>query len=409
MAENKIEKELPSLHTGLPQDATWGGFLNEFFWICSGVNREILRKCPTDWSKYFGIGGLILFTALMASLSGGYAFFTIFDSVPLAIAFGCFWGALIFNLDRFIVNTMYSDGEPTISGLELLAGTPRLIIAIFLGIVISTPLEMKIFEDRIETQITLDNINRINAAKEKLNEGNQILIDRRSFLENKRNEISARLAKAEESVVIESEGSGRSGVAGHGPIYEDKVRQKEAIEKELENWKQTYEKELENIRNQIAINNDKVGGDIEKTTENKGFCVRYEAFSNAKKESTSVRIVSLFIMLMLIVIEIAPTFFKMMVSAGTYDNLLEAERHKKKVISQKFISDINDQINTEIKISTGKNQAKLEAELKTNKEILDQIASVQSEILQEAIKRWREEEMKKVQSDPAQYFNAKKS
>ena len=126
---------------------------NEFFWICSGANRHILRQCPTEYSKYFGIGGTIFFTAAMATLSGGYAFFTIFERQLLAVVFGLFWGALIFNLDRFIVNTMYSDGKHTISWLELGAGTPRLIIAIFLGIVISTPIEMRIFKDRIASEM----------------------------------------------------------------------------------------------------------------------------------------------------------------------------------------------------------------------------------------------------------------
>ena len=26
---------------------------NEFFWICSGANRHILRQCPTEYSKYY--------------------------------------------------------------------------------------------------------------------------------------------------------------------------------------------------------------------------------------------------------------------------------------------------------------------------------------------------------------------
>jgi len=113
-----------------------GGLINNFLWICSGVNVKLVRQCPTEWAKYAGQGGLILFTALMAMLSGGYAFSTIFKNVPISIGFGIFWGLLIFNLDRFIVNTMYSDGKHTISGYELLAGLPRIIIAIFLGIVI---------------------------------------------------------------------------------------------------------------------------------------------------------------------------------------------------------------------------------------------------------------------------------
>lgn len=163
------------------EEIEWGGYLNEFLWICAGANRKVLRQCPTDYAKYAGIGGTILFTALMASLSGGYALFFVFNSVSKAIAFGIFWGLLIFNLDRFIVNTMYSDGKVTISWREFYSGLPRIIMAIFLGIVISTPLEMKIFDDRINSQLVKDNIERINATRGKIDEGNKPLIERRNF------------------------------------------------------------------------------------------------------------------------------------------------------------------------------------------------------------------------------------
>ena len=105
--------------------------INEFLWLCAGVNRKVLRQCPTDYAKYAGIGGTILFTALMATLSGGYAFYTIFADKLTACFFGVFWGLLIFNLDRFMVNTMYSDGKHTISKDEFLGGLPRIILAIF--------------------------------------------------------------------------------------------------------------------------------------------------------------------------------------------------------------------------------------------------------------------------------------
>ncbi len=49
------------------------GTLNKFLWTCAGVNKDVLKQCPSDYAKYAGIGGTILFTALMAALSGGYA------------------------------------------------------------------------------------------------------------------------------------------------------------------------------------------------------------------------------------------------------------------------------------------------------------------------------------------------
>jgi len=130
------------------------GWYNNFLWWCAGANRDVLRQCPTEWAKYAGMGGTIFSTACMAALSGGYAISYVFDNTTIAFLFGLFWGfVIIFNLDRLIVNTMYSDGEVTISWKEFFSGLPRIIMAIFLGIVISTPLELKIYEKSINTEI----------------------------------------------------------------------------------------------------------------------------------------------------------------------------------------------------------------------------------------------------------------
>ncbi len=171
------------------EEIKWAGVLNEFLWTCAGVNKKILRQCPTDYAKYAGIGGTILFTALMAMLSGGYALSTVFkvDSGEinwLAIGFGIFWGLLIFNLDRFIVNTMYSDGKASISWFEFFAGLPRIIMAVFLGIVISTPLELKIFESEINVE--LDNLMKDEIA-EYVKEDKQELEIKEHELEDLRN------------------------------------------------------------------------------------------------------------------------------------------------------------------------------------------------------------------------------
>ena len=385
------------------EEIEWGGYLNEFLWICAGANRKVLRQCPTDYAKYAGIGGTILFTALMASLSGGYALFFVFNSVSKAIAFGIFWGLLIFNLDRFIVNTMYSDGKVTISWREFYSGLPRIIMAIFLGIVISTPLEMKIFDDRINSQLVKDNIERINATRGKIDEGNKPLIERRNFLENQQSEIQGRLSKANEELQKEAEGSSLSGKAGHGQIYKDKERNLEAIQRELNVWNSAHLQELESLK-QIEINRNKGEEDMKNGNRENGFCVRYEAFSNVKKENFSLSIVSIIIMLLFIIIETAPTFFKMMIASGPYDDLLRSEMHKVRVLSDKRISDLNDDINTEVRISVEKNKDRLEAELAANKELMEKIAKVQAELLQTAIAEWREAEMAKIKENPSAYI-----
>ena len=384
----------------------WGGWLNEFLWICAGSNRKVLRLCPTDYAKYAGIGGTILFTALMAMLSGGYALYFVFESVPKAIAFGIFWGMLIFNLDRFIVNTMYSDGKVTISWREFYSGLPRIIMAIFLGIVISTPLEMKIFEDRINSQLVKDNIERTNTSRAKIDEGNKPLSDRRNLLEQQQAEIQDRLAKANEELKNEGEGSALSGKAGHGPIYKDKEQNMKAIEKELAMWNSSHQQELEDLREQIKTNRNKGNADISDGNHENGFCVRYEAFSNVKKENFTLRVVSLVIMLLFIIIETAPTFFKMMIASGPYDDYLRAEMHRVRVLSDKRISDLNDEVNTGVQISTQKNKDRLAAEALANKELMEKIAKAQAELLQTAIDKWREEELAKIEENPSEYIQS---
>ena len=77
--------------------------------------------------------------------------------------------------------------------------------------------------------------------------------------------------------------------------------------------------------------------------------------------------------------------------------------HKARVMSDKRISDINDEINTEVKISTERNKNKLEAEVAANKELLSQIALAQSELLSTAIEEWRKAELEKVLKNPEDY------
>lgn len=393
--------------THLKTDNTieWGGCINEFLWICAGVNRRVLRQCPTEYAKYAGMGGTILFTAIMAALSGGYAISYVFNNTYISIAFGLFWGMLIFNLDRLIVNTMYSDGKVTISRREFFSGLPRIIMAIFLGIVISTPLEMKIFEDRINSQLREDNINRTNEQRAVMYDGIKNEVAERNKLADARKEIQDRLAEAERELKNEASGDpSGSGKVGEGPVYEAKKRNKEAIEKELIEWDKMYYKQLMDNNKKINSYTEKQKKEIDKGLDEDGFCIRYEAFSNVTKKNLALNIVSIMIMLLFIIIETAPTFLRMMVADGSYEKLLNAEKHRYKVLSDKSISDINDEINTEVQISTQKNKERLEAEVLANKELMERIAKAQAELLQTAIDKWREEELAKINENPSAYI-----
>lgn len=441
--ENKQNEEL--------EEIKWGGILNEFLWTCAGANKKILRQCPTDYAKYAGIGGTILFTALMAMLSGGYALYTVFDNQIVAILFGVFWGLLIFNLDRFIVNTMYSDGKVTISWSEFSSGLPRIIMAIFLGIVISTPLELKIFEDEIN--ITIEELKeaKLNSYQAELKKEIDSLSYKREEVSNstyspydgelhtgnveidnllnsiKEKRIDIKLQKEKlNSFNLSNCQNQADSIKTKNAIYaikkqigmlntqlsslEGELGAKDSYYKSLNTEKRNRQrKEEERLEKEISLK-DSILQEGQRAFEEKlkkefgGFQAHMLAFNQMKDEHSSTNITSLFIMLLFIIIETAPTFFKMMIASGPYDDLLRSEMHKARVLSDKRISDINDEINTEIMISTEKNKNKLEAEVAANKELLNKIAQAQAELLATAIEEWRKSELKKIEENPSAYI-----
>lgn len=443
---------------------------NEFFWICSGANRHILRQCPTEYSKYFGIGGTIFFTAAMAMLSGGYAFYTIFNSINLAIIFGVFWGLLIFNLDRFIVNTMYSDGKHTISWGEFIAGLPRLVIALFLGVVISTPLELKIFEDEInveidrlieqklENYIAKDSVVLNELKQEKLllyarmdslsvttpaqnfyenlltNESNQreLLTQKKQNALNEQNKLNNEIHNlrrrrnntTDSITLVQINRSIRSKTKRVNTLsttianIDDQINVSfsEANDIIIKGINQKDD-EIKNLQEAIAKVDEKISivesridsaavvykAKLDK--EFRGFQAHMLAFEEIKKNETT-KLVSLFIMFMFIIIEIAPTLFKMMIASGPYDELLREEMERKKALSITNVSIINDNANTQIQISVERNKAKLEAELLANKSVLSKIAETQVELIETAVEEWRKEELEKIKANPSEYVKS---
>lgn len=427
----------------------WGGWLNEFLWICAGANRNLLRQCPTDYAKYAGTGGTILFTAIMAAISGGYAISFVFEEAPIYVPFifGIVWGLLIFNLDRFMVNTMYSDGKHTISKAEFLGGLPRIILAIFLGVVISTPLEIRIFQDKIKSQLVIDQ----GKVGDEVREAHDLLYKQRKEIEDQiatrstqLNELRAgrldgisgrvadkekELSEAETRLYNETNGTGVTKKQGFGPAARQLQDQVNRLKKELTELRVEERNNNANNKDYIKQRTNSVQQEIEeynrrlKEVDNKiaevetegregqkaltGFSAQLKALNEiASPQSDSLFWARLFISLLFISIEVIPTLFKMMIASGPYDDYLRAEMHRVRVLSDKRISDLNDEINTEVQISTQKNKERLAAEALANKELMGRIAKAQAELLQTAIDRWREEELAKIAEDPSNYIQS---
>ncbi|GAB1823878.1 DUF4407 domain-containing protein [Herbidospora sp. RD11066] len=133
----------------------------------SGARPDVLEQAPTERGKFEGIGGAVLTTGVLAFLSMSFALVSALDvHVVLAVPIALLWGAIILSLDRWLVTTMTADDSR-----RFLMAIPRILIALLLGAVISTPLVLQIFRSEIDSQIVVIKQKRTDAFEGEMAKG----------------------------------------------------------------------------------------------------------------------------------------------------------------------------------------------------------------------------------------------
>jgi hypothetical protein len=309
--------------------------LKQFFILCSGADRDLLEGCSEgEQTKYVGIGATVFFTAVMAFLASAYALFTVFDSIYPALIFGFVWSLLIFNLDRFIVSTIKKRDHFMD---EFLQATPRIMLAIIIAIVISKPLEIKIFEKEINT-VLLKEKNEMELANKK-QVGNYF----KSDLDKNKAEIKSLkddILKKEKEVnalystyITEAEGTAGTKKLGKGPVYKEKREKHDASLKEFVTLKATNEAKIaekEKTGKQLQADLDKKVSQTQPIIEGfDGLMARINALDKLPW------LPSFFIMLLFLAIETSPIIAKLLAPKGEFDfKQEEAETAMKATLAQ---------------------------------------------------------------------------
>ncbi|WKK65592.1 DUF4407 domain-containing protein [Lutimonas zeaxanthinifaciens] len=305
--------------------------VKEFFWMCSGADTDLLQESPkSEQIKYAGIGGTVFFTAVMAFISSAYALYTVFDNVYLSVVFGLIWGLLIFNLDRFIVSTIKKRDN---FWQELLQASPRIVLAIIIAIVISKPLELKIFQKEID-RVLLEQKNEMTLA-------NQVQISEQYTPEIERieNEIDAikenvnmketEVNELYDTYISEAEGTKGTMKLGKGPVYKEKREKHDAQLKELQALKESSAEKIEVKESTLLDLREKQKAQVMNSQPIIDGFDGLMARINALNELPVIP--SLFILLLFMAIETAPVFAKVMAPKGAYDLKFEEQEDTLKV------------------------------------------------------------------------------
>jgi hypothetical protein len=297
--------------------------LKQFFLLCSGSDKSLLEGCSEgEQTKYVGIGATVFFTAVMAFIASSYALFTVFDDPYVAMGFGLVWGLLIFNLDRFIVSTIRKRDS---FKSEFLQASPRIILAIIIAIVISKPLEIKIFEKEINTVLLKEkNAMALNNKKEVANYFKSDLDKNKAETDNLKAEITKKEKEVNalyETYITEAEGTKGTMKLGKGPVFKEKIAKHNLVSVELDSIRKT------NLA-KIAINDKKVislQADLDKrVTETQPIIDGFDGLMARINALDKLPLIpSLFIMLLFLAIETSPIIAKLLSPKGEYDYKLE--------------------------------------------------------------------------------------
>jgi hypothetical protein len=340
-----------------------------FFIFCSGVDRALLAKTPTEQNKYAGIGATVFFTGIFAFVAAGYALFTVFHNVISAVFFGLIWGLMIFNLDRYIVGSMKKKGS---IWRDLGMALPRVVLAVIISIVIAKPLELKIFESEIQSElITMQQENR------KLHEDKLRLRFEKDLKEvddelATHNGTVKRLLTNKQTMAAqalsEADGTGGSKIRNMGPIYKAKQNEAQNANAEYERIKAELTPKialLETRKAEILKARDAELAAMEKAAL-QGFASRLEALDRITSNSQAILIASIFIMLLFIAIETAPLFVKLISDRSPYDYVLDTletdyEMEHKEYTSLKKLA-TNTKLDFERQTRLHRTQKEIEAE-----------------------------------------------
>lgn len=302
--------------------------LRNFLWLCSGANRALLEKSPTEHSKYAGIGATIFFTGIFAAIAGAYALYTVFDNYYTSILFGLVWGLMIFNLDRYIVSSMRKEGNKT---REFYTAVPRIILAVLISLVIAKPLEMKIFEKEINSELELMEQATFSEKEELIRSRfaaeQQALGLESDKLKAEIEQLRVKRDELREIARQEADGTGGTMRRNAGPIYRIKKADADRVEQELADLEArngtllaANQQRLDEIDSEIALEIQAIErGNLS------GPAARMDALSNITDKSATIWLANWFIILLFIAVETAPVFVKLISPRGPYDHLLLVE------------------------------------------------------------------------------------
>ncbi|MFF5204939.1 DUF4407 domain-containing protein [Streptosporangium sp. NPDC000396] len=383
--------------------------------VLSGVDEGVLDQVPLERTRYVGLGGVVLGTAVVAGVSMWFALSQVLGGAHIAMLIPTvIWMLIVLNLDRWLVSTVTGIWQR-----RLLMLIPRLLVAVVLGFIIAEPLVLRVFETAVVQHVVDEREAVRNAERDRLlecnlgvptgtparqdcrnakllasnSEADADALDRlERDAEKLRAQVNAdekeygRLRKQANDECAGNKGEGVSGKRGIGPLcrrLDAELREFRASHNLDANHRQLQEwgRQISGLRGPLADKQTDFGRQIERSVEDRlaalpgrddpvGLLERMRALHEITAENVYLFGASWLFRLFLILIDCLPILVKLMGGTTTYDRMVDHANRTQEKIHEKRL-----QLSTEAQIGELELHAYRDAEERRKQRQLIDIAS----------------------------------
>ena len=298
--------------------------LSKFLWWLAAADINILKDCRADHERYRILGISVGVTWMFATLAWGYFFSTIVDDDVVIIGLAVFFGFAILSIDRSLITAMSGSGRR-----KFLPAAFRFALALTIGLFISQPIVLLLFQKDIQAQMVLNRQGKLEKFRAELTTLNAA---RTATLEHDLQQWQQQLQQKEVQVknykddyIKETDGTGGSGKIGESSIarvkkteYLKAADELGALRNNLAAQQQERQEELKRLW-QENLAKEKVY--VASLTD--GFLAQTEALEELTSQHSVLRQRYRLIVLIITLIEIMPLLSKLILPKGEYDRLLE--------------------------------------------------------------------------------------
>lgn len=427
--------------------------VTRFLLAVAGSNRDVLAHAPRDVAKQASLGGTLLTTAGLAGVAGALALWMALD-VPVwaSVVLGALWGLAILNLDRWLI---VSTPRLPSKRATLAMAAPRVILAVVIGLVVSTPLTLQIFQAEIDAELIQMHTEELEAFEDRLDSDPRFRdIDAMkaeiselelavaagapadavsanpevAALTQQLAQVSADYDVAEQEVACEKDGTCGSGVVGAGPAFDEKVARRDRLAGEVARLQSALDATTAEVRQsvststeQAAISNQARIDDLREqvsdaegkrdaevaahdaTTEsNDGLLVRLEALHRLTTDNWILQFAHILLFLFLTALECLPILFKTLLALARptlYEQLTQMEDDRG-IDRARLRLDIEQAeamsvAQASLEAAKVRSATQLDAEVRTAQTVLD----AQVDLAGKAVTEWKRRETARIAAE----------